>query len=142
MSIQDLPGYAPPPGAGTGAIGPRLRGQHHEHARREAHATMRAVQAGTLVERLHALYRQAAAGQLADKDGRRWIGLTDEEAAAYLGTRRSSINAARAPLLKSGQVGKYRRRFCRKTPSRQQVWAWALTSAIERADAGPNRQQP
>ena len=97
-------------------------------AKTDARRTYRAIRAGSLPGRLLTLYRQAAAGQLADKDGRRWPGLTDYEAAAYLGCERSSVNAARAGLVKRGHVGKVRRRRCRYRPSNQDVWAWGLVA--------------
>ena len=131
--IQDLPGYAPP------QLQPGLPGQRVEHAKAEAVATVRKIQAGTLVDRLRELYERAARLDLADRNGRRWVGLTDYEAAAYLGCERSSVNAARAQLVRDGLVGRYRRRLCRHKPSGQQVVAWALVSAIERAARGDDR---
>lgn len=129
-TLAHLPGYGPPPDVHVPP--PAHAGQAHEHAKDVAVAAVHAIQAGTLVDRLRELYERAGRLELADKSGRRWIGLTDYEAAGYLGCERSSVNTARAQLVRDGLVGRYRRRLCRYRPSGQQVVAWALVSAIER----------
>lgn len=105
----------------------RLAGLTTPHAKREARAAVRAIQAGTLGARLLALYARAHRGEHADRQGRRWSALTDYEAAAELGVERTSINAARATLVRDGLVTKSRKRKCRYKPSSFDVWAWEAT---------------
>lgn len=140
--LSQLPGYVYPGRLRTqqeptpprlDAPGPPLPGQATEHAKADAVETLLGIQDGSYTDRLLALYRRAASGQLPDKRGRRWISLTDDEAAKVLGCRRSTINASRAPLCKAGLVGRYRKRLCRVSTSGRQVVGWALVSAIERA---------
>ena len=125
--LQDLPGYTRPPSAPRAGNAPPPA----PTAKADALRVKGEIQAAPLVDRLAALYRRAASRELPDSQSRRLPGLTDYEAAAYLGVERTSINAARNQLVDQGRVGKLRKRRCRYRPSSQDVWAWALTSVCE-----------
>lgn len=102
-------------------------------ARPDALRTYADIRAGSQVGKLLALYQNAAARNVEDTQGRRWQGLTDREAAVWLGVGRSSINGARNELVRRGLVGKLRRRQCRADQGRD-VWAWALATLCPPAE--------
>lgn len=106
-------------------VPPRRRG-HHQTARPDAHAAMRAIQRGTLVERYRALLAVTATRGFRTRSGEVLHALTDYEAAAALGVERTSINAARGALVREGLVRSAGKRRCRYRPSRHRVHAWAL----------------
>ena len=151
MATQSRPGAAARPTADSGGIDTaapasphRLAGLTHGHAKREALQAFRAIKAGTLAARLLELYARAGRGELLDRAGRAWPGLTDYEAAAMLGAERTSINAARNPLLRAGLVDRGASRKCRHKPSRFDVVAWTITDLGREAvdtEAGPDRHR-
>lgn len=98
-----------------------------EHAKRDALAAFRAIGESAMPRRLLRLLARAARGEIRDKRGRRWTGLTDYEAAAILNCERTTVNAARSPLMRAGLVTSEGKRTCRHRPSRFAVNAWTAT---------------